>query len=241
MTISSQFYTTVTYMLLTFGDEPVPSGCFNAHWIQPAEQPCDATHRYLAQAPIGPLPSWIDLEGDHAQADLERANFGTQLVSAIEHIDIRGKGAFLHTLDRTSLFVSPVVSSIVTEARFGLDVPLFTRVYFTLTPNQWIKQHEIQDHLQVRSIHGNNATFDMLVHSLDDSLQCHCIKRSTLPQWTMVHCTYRCSSIDLESVIGHGRFGSQEHRIRSHLIEFSCVIRRQRPFRPTFDALLSSS
>lgn len=42
-----------------------------------------------------------------------------------------------------------LVSSILVEPRFGLDISLVTRVYYMVVPNQIITQQQIQTQLTV--------------------------------------------------------------------------------------------
>jgi hypothetical protein len=42
-----------------------------------------------------------------------------------------------------------LVSSILTESRFGLDMSFITRVYYMIQPNQIITQEQIHDQLKV--------------------------------------------------------------------------------------------
>jgi len=44
---------------------------------------------------------------------------------------------------------SNLVSSILVEPRFGLDMSLVTRVYYMVVPNQIISQEQIQVQLRV--------------------------------------------------------------------------------------------
>lgn len=45
--------------------------------------------------------------------------------------------------------ISPLVSSLATELRLGLDMALITRIYYLLIPHQVITQEQIADRLKV--------------------------------------------------------------------------------------------
>ncbi|CAF1547561.1 unnamed protein product, partial [Adineta steineri] len=129
----NQFYTTITYIVITSDGYSVPSACFNPNLMQPLNGLCDAPNNYVAQVPLSYTASFIDLRGNYLQADLNHDNFETLITSALQ---------------RTGL--SSTVSSTLIEPRFGLDMSLITRVYYMVVPSQVITQEQIQ--VQLKSI-----------------------------------------------------------------------------------------
>ena len=61
---------------------------------------CDRQNRYLAQIPVGYIPSYIDLKGNYSE------NFGTIIASALQRLGIQGKGKLnAEIYDKNSLFI----------------------------------------------------------------------------------------------------------------------------------------
>ncbi|CAF0877176.1 unnamed protein product [Rotaria sp. Silwood1] len=129
----NQYYTTITYMVVTSNGYTIPSACFNPSLLQPLNGLCDAPNNYVAQVPFSYTASFIDLRGNYLKADLDQDNFQTLITSALQRTGI-----------------SSTVSSMLIESRFGFDMSLVTRVYYMVIPNQIITQEQIQ--VQLKSI-----------------------------------------------------------------------------------------
>ncbi|CAF3387595.1 unnamed protein product [Rotaria sp. Silwood1] len=129
----NQYYTTITYMIVTSNGYTIPSACFNPSLLQPLNGLCDAPNNYVAQVPFSYTASFIDLRGNYLKADLDQDNFQTLITSALQRTGI-----------------SSTVSSMLIESRFGFDMSLVTRVYYMVIPNQIITQEQIQ--VQLKSI-----------------------------------------------------------------------------------------
>ncbi|CAF4066459.1 unnamed protein product, partial [Rotaria sp. Silwood2] len=129
---SNQFYTTITYRIVTFDDYTIPDTCFNASLFQTMHSLCDTENYFMEQVPIGYIPSFIDLKGSYLQFDLDEENFPALITSSLQRMGISGE-----------------ISSILTEPRFGLDMALLTRVYYTIIPNQIISQEQLYDKLKL--------------------------------------------------------------------------------------------
>ncbi|CAF4296862.1 unnamed protein product, partial [Adineta steineri] len=153
----NQFYTTITYIVITSDGYSVPSACFNPNLMQPLNGLCDAPNNYVAQVPLSYTASFIDLRGNYLQADLNHDNFETLITSALQ---------------RTGL--SSTVSSTLIEPRFGLDMSLVTRVYYMVVPSQVITQEQIQ--VQLKSIF---STMQPLKYDLYPSGQLSVAQRDT--------------------------------------------------------------
>lgn len=91
---SSQFYTTITYMVTTSDGYTVPGACFNPNLIQPLNGLCNAPNNYVAQIPFSYTASFIDLRGNYLQADLNQDNFGSLITSALQRAGISSTGIF---------------------------------------------------------------------------------------------------------------------------------------------------
>ncbi|CAF2376052.1 unnamed protein product [Rotaria sp. Silwood2] len=129
---SNQFYTTITYRIVTFDDYTIPDTCFNASLFPTMHSLCDTENYFMEQVPIGYIPSFIDLKGSYLQFDLDEENFPALITSSLQRMGISGE-----------------ISSILTEPRFGLDMALLTRVYYTIIPNQIISQEQLYDKLKL--------------------------------------------------------------------------------------------
>ncbi len=88
---SSQFYTTITYLAITSDGYSIPSACFNPGFIQSINRACGAQNKYLAEVPVGYIPSFIDLKGNHSQS---QTNCATIIISALQRLGIDGKGNY---------------------------------------------------------------------------------------------------------------------------------------------------
>ncbi|UJR35334.1 hypothetical protein I4U23_028095, partial [Adineta vaga] len=130
---SNQFFTTITYIVLTSDGYTVPSACFNPNLIQSLNGLCDSPNTYVTQIPFTYTASFVDLRGNSFLADLTQDNFGSLLTSALQRTGI-----------------SSTVSSFLVEARFGFDMSLVTRIYYVIVPNQVVTQEQIQ--VQLKSI-----------------------------------------------------------------------------------------
>ncbi|CAF1204774.1 unnamed protein product [Adineta ricciae] len=130
---ANQFYTTITYVVVTSDGYTVPSACFNPNFIQPLNGLCDSPNNYVSQIPFSYTASFIDLRGNYLQADLTQDNFASLITSALQRTGI-----------------SSTVSSILVELRFGFDMSLVTRVYYMVVPSQVVAQDQIQ--VQLKSI-----------------------------------------------------------------------------------------
>ncbi len=95
----SDFYTTITYVVSTSDGDYIPSACFNPSLIEPLNSLCDRENKYLAQIPVGYIPSFIDLKGNYSE------NFATIIMSALQGMDIHGKGRFNTELSDNTCFV----------------------------------------------------------------------------------------------------------------------------------------
>ena len=92
LSTSSQFYTTITYTVVTAENETVPKSCFNATFIQTANDLCGASHTYLAQVPLGGIPSFIDLQENDSAMDVDREEIGKLLTLALQKIGMTNPG-----------------------------------------------------------------------------------------------------------------------------------------------------
>jgi hypothetical protein len=89
---SSQFYTIISYWIVHVNNATISSSCINPSLIQIFDQQCDVSRRYLAQTPMGSTPSYIDLNGDYLQTDVDNANIDELLASALNHLKIHATG-----------------------------------------------------------------------------------------------------------------------------------------------------
>ncbi|CAF3399711.1 unnamed protein product [Rotaria socialis] len=126
----NQFYTTIIYRAVAFDDYPIPNTCFNPSLMQKIHSLCTTTHYYMADVPIGYIPSFFDLRGTFSQIDLDEGNFSKLITASLQQMGVNAR-----------------VSSVLAESRFGLDRSLITRVYYTMVPNQIINQEQIYDQL----------------------------------------------------------------------------------------------
>jgi hypothetical protein len=90
----SEFYTTITYVVITSDGYSVPSACFNPSLLQPLNGLCDAPNNYVAQVPYSYTASFVDLRGNYLQADLNQDNFGSLLTSALQRAGISSTGKY---------------------------------------------------------------------------------------------------------------------------------------------------
>jgi len=90
----SQYYTTISYIVITSDGYTVPSACFNPNLIQPLNGLCDAPNNYVAQVPFSYTPSFIDLRGNYLQADLNQDNFGNLITTALQRVGISSTGKY---------------------------------------------------------------------------------------------------------------------------------------------------
>lgn len=88
----SQFYTVVIYTVQHPNGALIPSTCFDPSLVSRFESFCDATINYLPQTPMGSLSSFIDLQGDHSQLELEASNMVGLISSVLEGAGIDGTG-----------------------------------------------------------------------------------------------------------------------------------------------------
>jgi hypothetical protein len=75
--------------VITSDGYPIPNACFNPSLIQPMDSLCDRQNNYLAQVPLGYIPSFIDLIGNYSE---NQENFATIIISALQRMGINGKG-----------------------------------------------------------------------------------------------------------------------------------------------------
>ncbi len=112
----------------------IPSACFNPSLIEPLNSLCDRENKYLAQIPVGYIPSFIDLKGNYSE------NFAGVMMSALQ-----GKGKLNAQIsNRYDAFLFDLVSSVLTELRFGLDMSLITRIYYSIIPQQLISEEQLK-------------------------------------------------------------------------------------------------
>lgn len=144
------------YVVTTVDGYTVPSACFNPNLIQPLNGLCEPPNNYVVQAPTSVTPSFIDLRGIYLQADLMQDNFAALLTSALQRtgFSLTGKTICSSIASKNVYFngafaTFSLVSSILAEARFGLDMSLITRIYYIVLPNQIINQEQIQAQLRV--------------------------------------------------------------------------------------------
>ena len=131
---SNEFYTTITYIVSTFNGESISSACFNPSLIEPTHSSCNRENKYLAQIPVGFLPSFVDLKGNYSE------NFAGVMMSALQ-----GKGKLNAQIsNRYDAFLFDLVSSVLTELRFGLDMSLITRIYYSIVPQQLITEEQLK-------------------------------------------------------------------------------------------------
>ena len=86
--VSSEFYTTIKYIINTTDGYSIPTACFNPNLMKPWNNLCAQENKYLAQSPAGYIPSFIDLKGNYSD------NFSTIIISALQRMGIQGKGKF---------------------------------------------------------------------------------------------------------------------------------------------------
>lgn len=67
----------------------IPKACFNSSLIQPMNSLCETQNNYLAEIPVGYIPSFIDLKGNYLY---NQENFTTIIISALQRMNIDGKG-----------------------------------------------------------------------------------------------------------------------------------------------------
>ncbi len=132
--------------MITSDGYSVPNSCFNPSLIEPINSLCESRNNYLAKIPVGYIPSFIDLKGNYSE---NQENFVTIIISALQRMGINGKGKENELFDTKIAFSFYLVSSVLTELRFGLDMSLITRVYYIIFPYQLITQEQIQDQLKV--------------------------------------------------------------------------------------------
>jgi hypothetical protein len=139
-------------MVTTSDGYTVPGACFNPNLIQPLNGLCAPPNNYVAQIPVSYTASYIDLRGNYLQADLNQDNFGSLITSALQRTGISSTGIFERERvleeDMQNICLN-LVSSILVEPRFGLDMSLVTRVYYLMLPNQVVTQDQIQAQLTV--------------------------------------------------------------------------------------------
>ena len=136
--------------MTTSRDEPVPSTCVNPTVTSTVNELCDVTRSHVTSTPMGFLSSFIDLQGDYSQRDLERANVAVLINAALEQMDTQSTGQFSsEDWYNINIDVSVVVASMMVEPRFGLSISLITRLYYTILPNQKVSQEQIEVHLKV--------------------------------------------------------------------------------------------
>ncbi|CAF4231672.1 unnamed protein product, partial [Didymodactylos carnosus] len=103
---------------------------FNPALLQPLNGLCGSPNTYVSQVPVTYSTSFIDLYGNYYQLDLENDNFIGLINMALQRLGI------INT-----------ASNIFVESRFGLDMSLITRVYYTVS-DQTIPQNILQTQLQ---------------------------------------------------------------------------------------------
>lgn len=136
--------------MITSRDEPVPSTCVNPTLTSTVNELCGVTHTHVTSIPMGFLSSFVDLQGDYSQRDLERANVAVLINGALEQMDTQSTGQFSPEDEYSiSIAVFVVVASMMVEPRFGLSTSLITRLYYTILPNQKVSQEQIEEHLKV--------------------------------------------------------------------------------------------
>ncbi len=70
----------------------IPNGCFNPNLIKTMNNLCDRQNNYLSQVPVAYIPSFIDLRGNYSQDYLLEQNFPMLITSALQRMDVTGKG-----------------------------------------------------------------------------------------------------------------------------------------------------
>ena len=83
--------------MFTSDDQRVPSTCLNPTFTSSVNELCDVTHSHVTSAPMGFLASFIDLQGDYSQREMERGNLAVLINSALEQMDTPGTGQFDET------------------------------------------------------------------------------------------------------------------------------------------------
>lgn len=126
--------------------------CFDPTLISHFDTLCEATFYYLPQTPMGSSLSFIDLQGEHSQLDLQTSNMVNVLSSVLESAGIDATGQSFQIIVEHmywQIFVVFLVTSVLAELRFGYSRSLFTRVYYTVMPNQMISQEQIEQSFKV--------------------------------------------------------------------------------------------
>lgn len=88
----SQFYTTITYIAITYDGYAVPNTCFNLTSLQTKASLCDKQNHYLAKIPVGYTPLFVDLKGNYLQSELDRENFLSLITASLQKMGVTGQG-----------------------------------------------------------------------------------------------------------------------------------------------------
>ena len=88
----SEFYTTITYNVVTSDKYSISNACFNRNLFKTIDRLCDVENPYLSQVPVAYIPSFIDLKGDYSQNYLMGMNFSMLITSALQRMDLIVKG-----------------------------------------------------------------------------------------------------------------------------------------------------